>query len=69
MLPIITALLPAQLGNDVGRFLPAKIGRTMVSTGPLDDGQFDPWVGFTLLCGYAVVVLVVAGSMLVRRDA
>jgi ABC-2 type transport system permease protein len=69
VLPIITSLLPAQLGTDIGRFLPAEIGRTMVSTGPLDAGQFNPWVGFALLCGYAVVILIVAGALLVRRDA
>ncbi len=30
---------------------------------------FSPWVGFGILCGYVVVLLVVGGVLLVRRDA
>ena len=28
-----------------------------------------PWTGFLLLCGYAAAALLIAGVLLVRRDA
>jgi hypothetical protein len=33
------------------------------------NDTFGPWTGFSLLCGYAAVSHVVAGVLLVRRDA
>jgi hypothetical protein len=30
---------------------------------------FSPWVGFGILCGYAVALLAVGALLLVRRDA
>lgn len=66
--PIIVAALPSSIGNDIQRFLPDTIGRELIS---LHTGShaFSPWVGFAVLCAYAVGLLVIGGIVLVRRDA
>ncbi len=69
IVPIITAALPSSFANDIGRFLPADIGTVMISAHRQGNGAFNPWVDFLLLCGYAVVLLVAGGVLLVRRDA
>jgi ABC-2 type transport system permease protein len=68
MVPIIIAFLPSSIQIDVRRFLPDRIGATMISA-TSDPHLFSPWIGLLLLCGYAAAVLVVGGVMLVRRDA
>jgi ABC-2 type transport system permease protein len=68
MVPIIIAFLPSSIQIDVRRFLPDRIGATMISA-TSDPHLFSPWIGLLLLCGYAVAVLIVGGVMLVRRDA
>lgn len=68
VLPIIVGVLPSSIGNAMQRFLPAEIGRTMISLRtPVHD--FGPWPGLAVLAVYAVVLLAVAGALLVRRDA
>lgn len=68
VLPLIVSALPSSLSNNIQRFLPGSIGNSLVSlrTGP---HAFSPWVGFLLLCGYAVISLTVAAVLLERRDA
>ncbi|MGH9046436.1 MAG: ABC transporter permease [Acidimicrobiales bacterium] len=68
VLPLIVAALPNSISIDVRRFLPDRIGATMIS---LHNGSnvFSPWIGFLVLCGYALAALVVGGILLVRRDA
>lgn len=68
VLPIIIALLPSTVSNDVTRFLPASIGRTIVSK-VQSPHDFSSGVGLLLLAIYAVVALSTAGYLLVRRDA
>lgn len=72
VLPLIDQALPTSVADAVGRFLPAEIGAVMTTTRPdvhLAVGSFAPWVGFGLLCAYAVVALLVGGVLLERRDA
>jgi ABC-2 type transport system permease protein len=68
MVPIIIAFLPSSIQIDVRRFLPDRIGATMISA-TSDPHLFSPWIGLLLLCGYAAAVLIVGGVLLVRRDA
>jgi hypothetical protein len=69
--PIIIQALPSSIGHPLMRFMPFQITNVMTSTNPSNDigSAFSPWVGFSLLCLYAAVALVVAGVMMVRRDA
>lgn len=69
ILPIISSALPSSYAHDIGRFLPADIGTVMISAHHQGSGAFNPWVGFTLLCAYAVIILIVGGVLVIRRDA
>ncbi|MGH9089000.1 MAG: ABC transporter permease subunit [Acidimicrobiales bacterium] len=80
VLPIIVQALPSSIGQPIRRFLPAMIGNKMITvtrsfTAPngahFVNGAagFAPWVGFAILCAYAVGLLIVGGILLVRRDA
>jgi len=68
VLPIIIALLPSVVSNDLSRFLPASIGHSIVSR-IANPHDFSPGVGLMVLAVYAVVALSVAGYLLVHRDA
>jgi ABC-2 type transport system permease protein len=73
ILPLITVALPSSIGDAISRFLPANIGASMMAVVPglrVGDGVpvFSPWVGFGILCGYALGAVVIGGVMLVRRD-
>jgi ABC-2 type transport system permease protein len=69
ILPIIADVLPSSFTSDISRFLPATIGTVMMSAHYHGSDPFGPWPSFALLCGYAVVALVVGGVLLVHRDA
>jgi ABC-2 type transport system permease protein len=68
VLPIIVNVLPTSIGLAVGKFLPANIGVTMISTLPRVN-ELPPFVGLALLFGYAVVALVLGTAVVVRSDA
>jgi ABC-2 type transport system permease protein len=69
ILPIIVAALPSSFSDDINRYLPANIGTVMLTANYHGTDPFGPWTSFGLLCGYAVVALIVGGVLLVRRDA
>ncbi len=70
VLPLITAALPTSIANDLRRFMPDRIGATMITVhGNLGANSFSPWVGLLVLALYAVAALVIGGALLVRRDA
>ena len=69
ILPILAAVLPTSYSQDISRFLPSSIGTVMISAHHQVGGAFNPWVGFALLCAYALVLLTTGAVLLVRRDA
>ncbi len=69
ILPIVAAVLPSSMSDDLARFLPANIGTVMMSGHYHGSDRFGPWVGFALLAAYAAAALVVGAVLLVRRDA
>jgi ABC-2 type transport system permease protein len=69
ILPVITAVLPSSLADDVSRFLPAAIGTAMISAHRHTTNAFGPWPSFAILAGYAAAALVAGGILLTRRDA
>jgi hypothetical protein len=71
VLPLIISALPSSISNPVNKFMPLNIGGAMVSTHQnlAHGGSLSPWVGFLVLCGYAVGALVVGGVLMVKRDA
>lgn len=68
VVPEIVRLLPASIGNAIGKFLPSNIGTTLTSVHSLPN-QLSPWVGFGVLCAWAAAALAVGGWLMVRRDA
>jgi ABC-type transport system involved in multi-copper enzyme maturation permease subunit len=72
VLPLITQALPSSLRDSIGKYLPAEIGGTLTTVVPgfrSGASAFSPWVGFAILCGYAVVALGVGAWLLQHRDA
>jgi ABC-type transport system involved in multi-copper enzyme maturation permease subunit len=67
VLPILVHALPNSLANQIEKFMPDQIGASVVSLHQSD--AFGAWTGLLLMCGYAVVLLVAGGVLLVRRDA
>lgn len=74
VLPLIIQAFPTSVTHAVNRYLPLVIGENMTRTrlhasafggGPL----FSPWIGFGILCGYTVAILIIGGLLLQRRDA
>jgi hypothetical protein len=72
--PLILQALPTSYIDAIGKYLPANIGIVLLSnTGGANavafQHMFSPWVGFGVLCIYAVVALGVGTVLTIRRDA
>lgn len=67
ILPLIVAALPSSISNPVRRYLPDRIGASIISRNI--SGAFNPWVGLLIIGGYAAGLLVIGGVLLHRRDA
>lgn len=67
LLPIIEILLPASTGDRIGPYLPSNAGSAVMrlAPGPL----LEPWTGFAVFVGYALLTLAGAALVLRRRDA
>jgi ABC-2 type transport system permease protein len=69
VVPIVTAYLPHSI-KSFAPYLPSNAGGAVWGAGKLLGGhQLGPWNGFAVLCGYAVVLTVLAAWRLRRRDA
>jgi ABC-2 type transport system permease protein len=72
VLPTIASLLPSSM-NGIQKYLPSNAGQALIDGGSRHGStvtpQLAPWVGFGVFCLWAAVALVIAGVMLVRRDA
>lgn len=74
ILPLILQALPTSYINAIGKYLPANIGLVLLSNNSgvnaaAFNHMFSPWVGFGVLCVYAVVALGAGIVLTVRRDA
>ena len=67
MLPIIVEAVQGPAQYQIERLLPIAIGSAMIND-PAPHG-FGPWVGLSILCGYAVLVLALGTLLFVCRDA
>jgi ABC-type transport system involved in multi-copper enzyme maturation permease subunit len=70
VLPTIASLLPSSM-NAIQEYLPSNAGQALINQAAQHNGvpQLAPWVGFGVFCLWALVALVIAGVLLVRRDA
>ena len=74
ILPLILQALPTSYINAIGKYLPANIGLVLLSNNSgvnaaAFNHMFSPWVGFGVMCVYAVVALGAGIVLTVRRDA
>lgn len=69
VIPPLTLLLPMSITDHFVQYLPSNAGAVLM------DGTFgiahplSPWIGFTVMCGYAIVLIGLAGWRLRRVDA
>jgi ABC-2 type transport system permease protein len=66
VLPPLMNVLPLSWNNAASPYLPLQAGEAIMSTTP--GNHLSPWVGLSLLCGYAAAALAVASILLVKRD-
>jgi ABC-2 type transport system permease protein len=69
VLPGITAILPASVGDAINPYLPLNAGFTVATSTFEDSHHLSPWGGFALFCGYAALAVLAAVVGLLRRDA
>jgi ABC-2 type transport system permease protein len=69
VLPGVTALLPASVGDAVDPYLPLNAGFTVTTSTFENANHLSPWAGFAVFCGYTAIVIALAAFRLVRRDA
>jgi hypothetical protein len=66
--PTVIRTLPSPWGPDIAKFLPSEAGQALLSVHP-SSGQLSPWVGFAVLCAWAVAALALGSWLISRRDA
>jgi ABC-2 type transport system permease protein len=65
---ILVGFLPADLADDLYRWLPSPAGLA-ISTNQPDSTLLSPWAGFAVFLLYAAAVLALGAWRLRRRDA
>jgi hypothetical protein len=68
IVPLVVHFLPESWADDISPWLPSEAGRAVFTAVRLPH-TLAPWLGFGVLVGYVAVALVLAGILLVRRDA
>jgi ABC-2 type transport system permease protein len=66
--PLLSSLLGSWFKTHIYPYLPSNAGGDLVSWHH-QTGTLQPWTGFAVMCGWAVVALVAAAYGLRRRDA
>jgi ABC-2 type transport system permease protein len=69
VLPGITALLPASIGDAISPYLPLNAGFAVATSTFENSHHLAPWTGFAVFCGYAALAMAAAAIGLLRRDA
>jgi ABC-2 type transport system permease protein len=68
-LPLLASLLPAAWSSNFVQFLPSNAGEVLFGGASGLAHPLDPWVGFGVLCAYAVVLIGFAAWRLRGTDA
>lgn len=69
VIPPLMNLLPSSINDHISPYLPSNAGGAIYSAQLGGGHSLSPWVGFALLCGYAVVLTAGAAWRLRRTDA
>lgn len=65
----LAALLPGSLGKHVHAYLPSEAGHLIGQARQGSSDLLTPWQGFGVFAIWTLVLLIVAGVLLQRRDA
>jgi ABC-type transport system involved in multi-copper enzyme maturation permease subunit len=69
VLPGFVGVLSTNLQNAIGPYLPSNAASALFTATPNPENHWlHPWVGFAVFCGYALLLLLVAAILLLRRD-
>lgn len=68
VLPVLTNVLPANVGGHVAPYLPSNAGQAIMQAHQT-AGVMAPWAGLALFVGYTAAAVVAAALLLRRRDA
>jgi ABC-2 type transport system permease protein len=68
VVPGLVTLLPSPWNDNVTKFLPSSAGVAMSAVVRFPN-LLTPVAGLVVLCAYAAAALLVAGLILLRRDA
>jgi ABC-2 type transport system permease protein len=69
VLPGITGILPASVGDTINPYLPLNAGFAVTTSTFENSHHLAPWVGFAVFCGYAALAVGAAAIGMLRRDA
>ena len=69
VIPPLTLLLPASWTEHFVQYLPSNLGGVLTGSTSGLAHPLEPWTGFGVLCGYAVVLVGFAAWRLRRVDA
>ena len=69
VLPIVVQLLPSSWTDHFAKYLPASAGEALWAVSRTGAEALSPWIGFGVLCLWAVVLIGIAAMRLVRTDA
>lgn len=69
VLPGITALLPASVGDSVAPYLPVNAAFTVATSTFEDPHHLSTWGGFAVFCGYTALLVAAGALRLARSDA
>ncbi|MCW2544056.1 MAG: putative transporter transrane protein [Frankiales bacterium] len=67
--PPLSMLLPSSMSDAITPYLPSNAGGALYGGASPFDKPLDPWVGFAVLCSYAVVLVAAAAVRLRKSDA
>jgi ABC-type transport system involved in multi-copper enzyme maturation permease subunit len=65
----LTQLIPGSIGDHVFAYLPTSAGQLMVNARQGPDDLLAPWQGFGVMCAWTAALMLLATSLLRRRDA
>lgn len=69
VVPPLVSLIPGSIANHIHAYLPTVAGSLAGQAAQQPGDLLSPWQGFGVFCGETIVLLVLSGWLLLRRDA
>jgi len=65
----LTQLLPDSWGQHINAYMPTNAGTLILQAHQMPGDLLSPWQGLGVFCGWTVLLLAVAATLLTKRDA